>query len=224
MSFRIPDNSQHTAVIGMNGSGKTQGASFLISRMRFQDYPFILLDFKREELFDEFDPFPITNWEVPRDPGIYRLRVTPYDVEDGSVDEFLLRIHARGNCGLFVDEAMELGNSKALRLLLTQGRSLKIPCIICTQRPKLVPLAVFTEASYYWIYDLTHPDDRKLIAGYVRQEKSLPDLPRYHFYWYDKPEKELLKMRPVPDRLEIARFIAQEQATIVAQRKARNYL
>jgi hypothetical protein len=225
MAYRVPTESETLAIIGMNGSGKTQGGAFVLSRMRFQEYPFILMNFKREEMFAEFNPFPMTSFtNIPRTPGIYNLNCTPYDVEEGKTDEFFLAVHQQGNCGIFIDECMEIGNSKALRLCLTQGRSLKIPMIICTQRPKLVPVAVFTEAKQYMIYDQTHPDDRKLIAGYVRQEKPLPDLNRYWFWWYDKVDKQLLKMRPVPDRNNIIQYVATEQRALAANNRSRTYI
>ena len=220
--FRIPNNSERTAVLGMTGSGKTQGGAFLLSRQRFETIPWIILDFKREEMFDDMRPFPLPNWEPPRDPGIYIAYCDPSENED--VESLLWKIHARGNCGIFVDEGMVLGHSKAFRVVLTQGRSLGIPMIVCTQRPKLVSLSVFTESNFFMIYHLTHPEDEKLVAGYVGRRRYLEPLPKYHFYWYEVTERTLIKMRPVPDRSLIANGIAQRQEMLASRQKSRVYL
>lgn len=224
MAFRVPNNSERTCVMGMTGSGKTQGAAFLLSRQDTTAMPWVLLDFKREALFDEMRAFPMVNWEPPRFPGVYRRSVTPYDVDAGRVDELLLKIHARGGCGIFVDEGYELGNSHAFKIVLTQGRSLEIPMIVCTQRPKLVPIAVFSEANFFMVYNMSNPDDKILTAKYVGRKEPLQRLPRFHFYWYDVVEDTLLKMRPVPDRLDIARVIGVKQDSLVVNARTRTIL
>ena len=220
--FRIPNETERTVVVGMTGSGKTQGSAFLLSRMRFEEMPWIILDFKRESLFQDFNAFSIVGTTPPRDPGIYIFKTGPDDLDN--IEALFLQVHARGDCGVFVDEGMELGHSRPFRTLLTQGRSLNIPMIVCTQRPAHVTRSVFTEANFFMIYHMNHPEDQKLVAGYVGETKSLPPLPRYHSYWYDVVERQLLKMRPVPDRLEIAETIAQKQDALMARQKARNYL
>lgn len=224
MAFRIPNESERVTVMGMTGGGKTQGASFVLSRMDTTTRPWVLLDFKREALFDEFEPFDLPDFRPPRDPGLYRRRVSAYDVLNGDVDNLLNEIHSEGNCGIFVDEGMALEQSLAFQTVLTQGRSLQIPMIVCSQRPKKIPIAAFSEANFFMIYNLTHPDDKKLAANYVGQTKPLKRLPRYHFYWYDVVEDKLLICRPVPDRLDIARVIATKQLSLVKQQKARVYL
>lgn len=221
MAFRVPNNSERLCVIGRTGSGKTQGAAFFLSRMDTVSMPWLLLDFKREELFNEIGAFDLPDWNPPRFPGIYKRTVTPYDVTAGRVDEILLKVHQQGGCGIFIDEGMSLGNSHALNTVLTQGRSLEIPMIVCTQRPKRVSLAVFSEADFFALFNLTNPDDKKLVSQYMGQEKPLPRLPRFHFYWYDVVEDQLLKMRPVPDRLEIARVISAKQASLVQTSRSR---
>jgi len=119
---------------------------------------------------------------------------------------------------------MELEHSRPLRSILTQGRSLEIPVILCTQRPKLITISAFTEANYYMIFDLNHPDDRKIVAGYVGRKEELPELARYHFWWYDRIEKELTAMRPVPDRAMIIGNIRARQEALARQSKAKVYL
>lgn len=222
MAFRVPNNSERVAVMGMTGGGKTQGGVFLLSRMNFTEIPWVILDFKREALFQEIMPFDLPKWEPPRDPGIYRRTVTPYDME--KIEDFLLQVHAQGNCGIFVDEGYELQYSQAFKLVLTQGRSLQIPVITCTQRPKLVPVAVFSEANFFMIYNLTYPDDKILVAKYVGRTKPLERLKQYYFYWYDVIDDRLTKMRPVPDRMEIARVIRERQETLLQQNKSRVYI
>lgn len=210
--------------MGMTGSGKTQGACFLLSRMNFEQVPWIILDFKSEAMFNEFHSFPLLNLEPPRDPGIYVLHVDADTMDIEEINFLLRKIKSRGYCGIFVDEGMELGHSSAFRSVLGQGRSLQIPMIVCTQRPKLVTLSAFTEANFYMIYRLIEPDDLKLVAGRVGRTKPLETLPKYHFYWYDVVEAQLLKMRPVPERSKIISEIARRQDLLASRQKARIYL
>ena len=220
--FRIPNDAERTVVVGMTGSGKTQGASFLLSRMNYAEMPWVVFDFKREAMFEEMALFPLTSLQAPRDPGIYIDRTGPGDLEN--IETLMLDIHARGDCGMLIDEGMELGHSRAFRTVLTQGRSLRIPIITCSQRPAHVTLSVFTEANFFMVYDLTHPDDEKLIAGYLKRKKPPPPLPRYHFYWYEVVEKTLLQMRPVPERDRIINTIRTQQESIARAERSRIYL
>jgi hypothetical protein len=222
--FQIPNNSERTTVMGMTGSGKTQGGAFLLAGQPFEQIPWVILNFKNEGMFYEFNPFPLPNWIVPNDPGIYMIDIDLDLIDIEIVNDFLRAIKSRGSCGLFIDEGTELEHSKPLRSILTQGRSLEIPIILCTQRPKHVTISAFTEANYYMIFDLNHPDDKKLVAGYVGRKDELPELPRYHFWWYDRINKELSPMRPVPDRDIIIANIAGRQKALAEKAKSKVYL
>lgn len=225
MAFETPGPSDRTTVMGMTGSGKTQGATYLLARQDFESMPWIILNFKRESMFYEFNPFQLNDkWDVPQSPGIYMADIDWDLVSPDEVNELLRRVKSRGSCGLFIDEGTELGYSSAFKSCLTQGRSLQIPMIICTQRPTDITVYAFTEANYYMIFDLNRPEDKKKVAGYCGRKEDLPELPRYHFWWYDRIPKVLKPMRPVPDRAVIVANIAARQKALAETGRARVYI
>jgi hypothetical protein len=202
--FRLPGGDSRTTVIGASGSGKTTCGTWLLSHMRFDKRPWIVIDFKREDIFDSvgFPPIhPLSLGKLPRKPGLYLT--SPRPDQDEQLEDFLWRIWHKENIGLFVDEAALMPDRDAWRAILQQGRSKRIPTIACTQRPVDVKRALFTEASYFCIYRLQDRRDARVIEGFVPTDLSSP-LPPYHWRWYDVQRNALLHMSPVPDKPGVA--------------------
>lgn len=198
--FRLPGGDDRTTVIGATGSGKTTCGVWLFAQQRFDVRPWIIIDFKREQIFDTigFPPIQPLHWSLPRKTakGIYLIQPVPGD--DEKVEAFLWQIWQRGNIGLFVDEASLMpSGSDAFRAVLQQGRSKRIPVIACTQRPVSVARPLFSEASFFCVYRMNDKRDYKTIEGFVPANLDRP-LPRHWWRWYDVAEDVLLKMKPVP--------------------------
>jgi len=121
----------------------------------------------------------------------------------------------RENVGLFVDEASLMPDRDAFRAILQQGRSKRIPCVICTQRPVDVKRAVFSEASYFCIYRMTDKRDYRTVEGFVPADLSRP-IPDYYWRWYDVARNELLTMRPVPGPRAVADNLRERVPAIAA--------
>jgi len=202
--FRFPGGDARTCCIGATGTGKTTCGVWLLSHQRFDKRPWVIVDFKREALFDTIGIPPIQQislGSVPRRPGLYLI--CPRPDEDDALEGWLWRVWERENVGLFVDEASLMPDRDAFRAILQQGRSKRIPVIACTQRPVDVKRGVFSEASFFCIYRMADKRDYRTVEGFVPADLSLP-LPPYHWHWYDVQRNALLHMGPVPRPAAIA--------------------
>jgi hypothetical protein len=203
--FRFPGGDSRTCCIGATGTGKTTCGAWLLSHQRFDKRPWIIVDFKRESLFDLIGFPPIRPIELsakpPRKPGLYL--VSPRPDQDEALEAWLWRVWERENTGLFVDEASLMPDRAAFRAILQQGRSKRIPVIACTQRPVDVKRGLFSEASYFCIYRMADKRDYRTVEGFVPADLSLP-VPPYHWHWYDVQRNTLLHMGPVPKQTVIA--------------------
>lgn len=170
-------------------------------------FPFVLIDFKNEEHFDKIPNIQEIGFDwTPgkRDDGLFRLRCTPYDVigtykEDSRLDQFLVKIWEHEDCGLFVDEAYIIGNSLALNLCYTQGRSKQIPMITCTQRPVACSRFAFSEASYMQCFDLNDSRDIDTVEEFVPVDwGSEPELRKHQSYYYSVGDNTIVRLNPVP--------------------------
>jgi len=196
----LPRYDKRTAVIGSTGSGKTQFAVWLLSTRDFDARPWIIFDYKGDELIDEIGGTLITvHSPIPTKPGIYIVRPIP-EHDDKAVIDFLWKIWARGDIGVYVDEGYMIGQrNPALNACLTQGRSKRIEMIILSQRPLWLSRFVFSEANYFAIFNLTDEDDRKTVGRFVGGKGTKP-LPAYNCLWYDVDKQQSCQFAPVPDR------------------------
>lgn len=202
-NFEFPRPTHRTSIVGRTGSGKTQAASWILSEANFDQQPWYILDFKREELFAgipyirEHD----INDKLIAEPGLNIIR--PIPGQDDEVEHFLWRVHQQGHVGIYLDEAYMVDKfSKALRACLTQGRALHIPMINLTQRPVDVQRYTFSEADHHVIFHLNDIRDRKTVEQYVPLDfdRRLPD---YWSRWYDVGRNMTWQVQPAPGRDKI---------------------
>jgi hypothetical protein len=199
--FEFPKNSQHVAVLGQNGSGKTRFGAWLLSLAPYDAQPYIVVDTKHEELFGAIDRArDIAVGEVPKEPGLYLARPNVDDQEQ--IQPWLRAIWERGRVGMFFDETYNIpepAHGGWLRALLAQGRSKRIPCICLSQRPAWVSKFIFSEAYYFSVFHLQMRDDIARCFELGLPQEIREPLPRYWSYWYDVHQRELMKMQPCPD-------------------------
>jgi hypothetical protein len=205
MRFRFPGGDSRTTVIGATGSGKTTCGVWLLAHQRLDKRPWIIVDFKREGIFDAVGLPPIQAITLtsrpPRKAGLYL--VSPRPDEDELLEAWLWRVWERENTGLFIDEASLMPDKDAFRAILQQGRSKCIPTISCTQRPVDVKRALFSEASYFCVYRMQDVRDYKTVQGFVPGDLS-QSRPPHHWLWYDVAQNVKLNMGPVPPPLAVA--------------------
>jgi hypothetical protein len=199
--IRLPGSSDRTVVIGKTGSGKTQFAVWLLSTQDFHVRPWVVIDYKGDELINRIDKARDIDYSmVPTQPGIYILRVLPG--EEDELSEWFKAVWSQENVGIYVDEGYMIGNrDKWYNACLTQGRSKHIPMIILTQRPLWLSRFSFSEASFMQIFGITDSDDRKTVKRYIEEDnRDLIDvkLPEFWSWYYDVGRDKMVKFQPVP--------------------------
>lgn len=205
-AFRFPNNTQRATVIGRTGSGKTLFGYWLLANARFDEQPWIIVDYKHDKLIGRSDRIREIglNEKLPRHPGVYVVRPHPVDQET-EVENWLWKVWTNENIGLWIDEGYSLpSNSKAFQSILVQGRSKHLPVITLTQRPRWISRFVFSEADFYAYFTLNHNDDIKEVQRMIGDGIDLSEtVPRFHSRWYDVGENSVFHMKPVPqeDRL-----------------------
>ena len=215
ITFRLPRDDEHTAIVGRNGSGKTQMGVYLLSRLDLRNNTWLVLDYKGDELINAIDRARTIDFnEVPSHNGLYVLHSRPDQTDE--TEAWLWRLWERENAGLYVDEGYMVPNIGAYNAILTQGRSKRIPTINLSQRPVDVSRFVFSEASHIVVFDLNDSRDEKTVAGFTPRgfvnwlpngleadkdqfERGKRLLPKFHSRWWNLKDRRGFLIRPVPE-------------------------
>lgn len=211
--FVFPAMGEHEAILGCNGSGKTQYAFWKISEAPFHQYPWFILDYKGEEMSYAIDRARIIDLRdsIPSEPGLYVIHARPDEGPD--VEKWFEKLWNHENAGLYIDEGYLAPDKAWLQNLLAQGRSKKISVTISSQRPFFVPRSVFTEASYLTVFRLNDDDDKARVRAFSPPDMTPKGvdtrLPDFHSWWYSVKHHRVtdpfpyLMLRPVPGANEI---------------------
>ena len=193
-------------MIGRTGSGKSHFSSWLLSTQNYDEIPWVIIDFKNEDK-DIINKIPRLMYlrysdPIPERPGVYMLK--PRSNETEELSEWLERVLDHGGVGLFFDEVFPVGqHNKGFNTIMMQGRSREVPIIVCTQRPANVSTYCFSEATFYYIFDLTRVSDRKKINEEIPRIPRDYQLDKHRSIYYHVPEKVLLPVSPAPDERTI---------------------
>lgn len=218
VKFRLPRTDEHVAILGCTGSGKTTLASFVLSRSPFDRMPYIAIDYKNDELLASIDRIKEIGLHesIPSQAGLYVIRPMPSEIDE--TEKWLWKVWSAGHTGLYVDEAYLLPNKDAIKNILAQGRSLRIPVIAASQRPVDVPRSVFTEASHIAVFRLNDRRDKKTVGEFTPDGMLDNRLADYHSFWYsvkdhkaDDPQPYHI-LAPVPKAEKIVETINERLA------------
>lgn len=209
---RLPQPDNRTAIVGSSGSGKTQFAVALLSSRNFDVRPWVIFDFKGDELIEQIGATEVSiNKPPPTKPGLYVVR--PLPGSDAAVEEYFKLIWMSGWTGIYIDEGyMVPKGSKYFRACLTQGRSKRIEMIILSQRPRWMDTFVFTEANFFAVFNINFKEDRKHMSAYLG-DADIDLLPDYHCIWYDVNKQKEAILKPVPEASEIIATFAERLST-----------
>jgi hypothetical protein len=198
--FYLPNRSHRLTLMGKTGSGKTQAALWHLSHCNFDVERWIVLDFKGEEKLARINNAQdIDLGKIPKKPGLYRVR--PRMDQEKELEKFFWDVWRETRIGVFVDEAYMIEDSKAFDTLLTQGRTLLIPMIVCTQRPVWITRFAFSEADFLQAFRLNDLDDwrGRVLKFMPGIPTATPNPPAFHSWYYDTMREDLVLMKPVPD-------------------------
>jgi Type IV secretion-system coupling protein DNA-binding domain len=209
--FELPRDDEHTTIVGRNGTGKTQAGAWLLSEQSLQTKPWVILDYKGEEMLNSIPRIREIGFnEAPSQPGLYILKSRP-DL-DVDTENWLWRIWEKENTGVFIDEGYMLPEVRkgAFSALLTQGRSKRTPVITLSQRPVRVDRAAFSEASHLIAFDLNDKRDHKSLEEVVPTGFMKDAVPKYHARWYSVKKDKTWIMKPVPEADQIVDTINEK--------------
>lgn len=208
--LRLPDDSHRFFIGGQNGTGKTVAGLFHLSYRSYDKMPWIVVDYKRDSEVAQLPAEEISHTGVlPKHAGLFVVRPPPEPYE---MEPFFRQAYERGGkCGFYIDEGTMLSGdnprgSRFLRALMTQGRSLRIPTIILSQRPTGLSREVLSEANFFQMFELFDEEDRKTVCK--RYIKGLPvnypeTLGEYESYYFDAKKKRLAHTAPLPYGQEV---------------------
>jgi hypothetical protein len=223
----LPGRNDRITILGRTGTGKTVGAIWHLSKKDLRTERWLLVDYKGDDhvalLEDAGAPVISAADKLPKKPGLYIVRP---EIGDAKIADFWRAVHRERNTGVFVDEGYMVKDDEAYDALLTQGRSLCIPMIVLSQRPRWVTRFVFSEATFFQVYALNDDDDWRRVAGFVplpsaweasrlqaREAGNLAQAlnpPPYYSYYYDTNAQSLVRFSPVPPVEESVDAIAQQ--------------
>lgn len=172
-------------IVGMTGSGKTFFAEKILAWRKHV----IVYDLKGEikwkgyAICKSFET--LQECEYPKiifKPPLEFIR------DKEQVEEFFRWVYDRGNCTLYVDELMTTcfkGQiSYWLLAIITRGRELGVSLISSTQRPKQVPVTVFTESENWVVFRLqAYGDAKRIEENFGIDAESIQRLPKQVFYF-----------------------------------------
>jgi len=233
-----PTDQQRTLILGRTGSGKSQFAIALLSTRNFDEMPWVIIDYKGEDLIDDirkqckskiktisvYDP-------PPKKPGLYWMKPSP-KLDDEAMETWLMKVWKQGHVGLFIDEGFALPQRDAFDMILTQGRSLHIPVICLYQRPAWMSRFAVAQADFFAVFDQNDERDLKTTKSFVKPAKMITkegkevevtvysELPKYHSLWYDVGRGFSSVLNPAPDRKTILKQF-RDRLRVVPANKAR---
>jgi len=205
--IKTPNRTQRITIVGATGTGKTIAGFQHLFLYRWEEFPFIIVDFKRDMFVTNLIKLgiPILNYNssIPK-RGLAVIQPNPHEMDE--LDDYLWKIHARQRCGIFLDEGMMMKRGNALLAIYTQGRSLQIPVITLSQRPVGLRKEAFSEADYIQVFNLRMMVDQKTVAEYIPgfTWKTLQAPLKPFFSWYcDQKSGSVIELGPSLDEEDL---------------------
>lgn len=179
--------------------------------------PWVIIDFKRDKEIGKIPNLQEIDIDarLPKHAGLYVVRPTIDELDDGKVTDLLLRIWDRENTGVFLDEGYMLKPlDRGLRTVLTQGRSKRVPVIALSQRPAWVSPFLLSESEFLTCFYLMHPADGDRMREWMPLDDNGGDpaqLRDRHSYWYQRPGREFHSLSACPPIPQIMEMFAARQ-------------
>lgn len=210
---RLPNTSQRIVELGRTGTGKTVAAVWQLSNFPLDRKPWIVIDFKTDEHINGIPGARHVDLGfIPgkKDTGIFIVHPLPSDAdapklgEKSPIEQYIWKIWEREDCGIFCDEGYMMARNKAFEACLTQGRSKRIPMIVCSQRPSWLSRFVFSEADFFQVFHLNDARDQQTVQAFVPVTyEDQENLAEYHSLYYDVAKNKVWNFNPVPPIEEI---------------------
>ena len=171
---------QHVLLVGKNGTGKTTLAEKILSAISYV----IVIDTKGELRWTGFRTTSDVNVAFSETHVIFRP-----GGNIGKVEQIFQRALKEGGWTVYVDELYMIGIGSVQRFppsfieALTRGRSKKVTVYMGTQRPRFVPVFVFTEPRHIFVFNLSSRYDRVHVAKSVGDERLATKMQGHQFLY-----------------------------------------
>lgn len=215
LSPSLPDLTEHCAICGRTGSGKTWGALDMLSRRvgpakvtKGRPFPWVIIDPKRSKDIARLpaDKLGVRATILP-DSGLYVVRPKLDGSEKQDVEDLLRRIFERKRCGLFMDEGHLHGVSPAVRMFMIAGRERYSPVMWLSQKAHQIDTFIWSQSTYFRSFALHGPNDQKRFYENFGFRYAEPE--RHYSYYYDGNQGETFYLKPAsPIDESLARFNA----------------
>lgn len=207
MKYTLPKilPGKRALIAGRTGSGKTVGATWLLSRS--PGY-WLVLDKKHDELLGSIGPHVGLESNYSEAWKTSRVLIVRPETSDPKVlDAWIGNLSENWErVGLYIDELyfvhIQGRAGDGLVGWLTRGRSHKQSFIGLTQRPAWISKFCFSEADYLGEFSLSLQDDRKRMYEFTGKPEMLIDLQPRAWNWYDVSRNRLTRYGPVPFNLQ----------------------
>lgn len=181
---------EHVFIAGRTGSGKTFLCKRYLENLR---KPVYVLDLKKTLDWGRAskDRVYLTRLSQFRKTGKRKVVYQPdwEEIDAISIDNFFKWCYKKGDCVVWVDELMGIGNAHKFppwyKACLTRGRELGISVWSCTQRPAMIPIISISEASHLFVFDLNMKGDRQRIMEVAGHPAFMERPGKYNFWYFD---------------------------------------
>jgi hypothetical protein len=184
----LPKYEERVLFMGSNGSGKSVLAGAMLAA---GGYDYVALDLKGDFAPPGQEIVVIRRPDDPRWRVGYRhivYRPDPDHANGKSLDAFLRRLYLRAQKSgrrhpfvVYVDEALALaqtGHTQWLQALAVSGRSLGVGLWAASQRPRVIPVSIRSEAWRWYVFFLTYREDEEEVVRYAKGQVTIEDLER----------------------------------------------
>lgn len=195
----VPNDTQHIAIAGMTGSGKTVGALAMLADKDFDRMAWIILDHKRDDNIAQLPAEHLNpNSMILPNKGLWVVKTKAFD--EGSAEEIeglMKRAFNRGGIGFYVDEGhlMPKG-SAAVRTIMVAGRSKRVPMMWTSQRAHWIDSFIWAQSSFFRAFMLQNPIDHKKFNEFFPRKYFPPQ--QFHSHYFDVAANTQSYLVPAP--------------------------
>jgi len=201
----VPGSTDRVFVCGTTGSGKSTGLKKLMA-VEYGKKQIILFDTKADPIWGNLRAPVVTDAiSLPRysDPDRYPLVIyRPSGVElrdKGILDAVCEWIYQRGHTMTVFDEVTQVAQDTdpgyGFLDLYSRGRVRGCLTIAATQRPKRIPLVVYTEAEHFFVFALKYDKDRQHVASFTDPQLLEKPPGKYQCWHYSTSTDRVLLLK-----------------------------